>query len=109
MINWIENWLKDRKQEVLVDGNVSDWKQVMSEVPQDSVLGSLLYVLGINHLDSNIVCQILQFADDTKLYSKVNRPNNDLQKGVEKLECTHLGHGNPIFNLKNEECRYSYN
>ena len=42
----------------------------------------------INDLDSNKVCQVLKFAADTKLYSKVNRSNNDsdLQKHSEKLE-----------------------
>ena len=34
IINWIEQWLKDRIQRVVVDGEVSSWKSVLSGVPQ---------------------------------------------------------------------------
>ena len=33
IINWIEQWLKDRRQRVVVDGEVSSWKSVLSGVP----------------------------------------------------------------------------
>ena len=39
MINWIEKWLIDRRQRVVVDWEVSNWKSVLSGVPQGSVLG----------------------------------------------------------------------
>ena len=35
IINWIEQWLTDRRQSVVVDGEVSSWKSVLSGVPQD--------------------------------------------------------------------------
>ena len=34
IINWIEQWLTDRRQRVVVDGEVSSWKSVLSGVPQ---------------------------------------------------------------------------
>ena len=43
MINCIEKWLIDRKQRVIVDGEVSNWKSVLNEVPQGSVLGPILF------------------------------------------------------------------
>ena len=33
LINWIEQWLTDRRQRVVVDGEVSTWKSVLSGVP----------------------------------------------------------------------------
>ena len=37
MINWIEKWIIDRRQRVVVDGKVSNWKSVLSGVLQGSV------------------------------------------------------------------------
>ena len=39
VINWIEKWLTQRRQRVIVDGEISNWKLVLSGVPQGSVLG----------------------------------------------------------------------
>ena len=39
IINWIEQWLNDRRQRVVVDGEVTSWKPVLCCVPQGSVQG----------------------------------------------------------------------
>ncbi len=69
-INWIEQWLTDRGQKAVVDGEVSSWKSVLSGVPQGSVLGPILLLVYINYLEEGVTGNILKFADDTKLFRK---------------------------------------
>ena len=89
----------------------------MSGVPQGSVLGPLLFLIYINDLDDNITSNVLKFADNTKVFRKVNTDGdkqhlqNDLDRLVkwsekwqmfnfEKFKCLHTGHGNLDVNYK---------
>ena len=70
IINWIEQWLTDRVQRVVVGGDVSSWKSVLSGVPQGSVIGPILLLVHINDLEEWVTGKILKFEDDTKLFRK---------------------------------------
>ena len=87
MINWIEKWLIDRRQRVVVDGEVSNWKSVLSGVPQGSVLGPILFLIYINDLDDDITSKVLKFADDTKVFRKIksDADRQHLQDDLNKL------------------------
>ena len=70
--NWIENWLMNRKQRVVLNGFSSDWKEVTSGVPQGSVLGPLLFIIFVNDIDQSVTSNLLKFADDAKLFRQVS-------------------------------------
>ena len=58
---WLEDFLRDRKQRVVLGNSVFSWKSVLSEVPQDSVLEPSLVVLYINDLP-----ELVTYADDSR-------------------------------------------
>ena len=61
-----------RQQRVVINGNCSEWRAVKSGVPQGSILGPLFFTLYINDIGNDLSNSILKFADDTKLWGKVN-------------------------------------
>ena len=72
VFNWINDWLKDREQRVVLLGRHSKWIKVKSGVPQGSVLGPLLFLIYINDIDDSVCSKLLKFADDTKVFSVVS-------------------------------------
>ena len=54
-----------------VDGEISNWKSVLSGVPQGSVLGPILFLIYINDLEDDISSKVLKFADDTKVFKRL--------------------------------------
>ena len=80
-------YLDFRRQRVVVDGEVSSWKSVLSGVPQGSVLGPILFLVYINDLEEGVTGKILKFADDTKLFRKTKEigDKQKLQDDIDKL------------------------
>ena len=74
--NWMESWLSDRKQRVVINCECSGWSKVSSGVPQGSVVGPILVAIFINDIEDGICGNILKFAYDTKLFCKVGSDIN---------------------------------
>ena len=71
ILDVITDFLTGRTMQVCVEGKWSKIKNVLSGVPQGSVLGPLLFILYINDLPDSVKSKIKLFADDLKLISNV--------------------------------------
>ena len=75
LLRWIQSYLADRQQRVIINGAKSEWGSIKAGVPQGSVLGPLLFLIFINDITYVIRhCKIRLFADDTCLYIEVDDP-----------------------------------
>ena len=84
-LTWIRNFLQGRTQTVSVANSFSDFTSVNSGVPQGSVLGPFLFIVSINDLpDALSNCNVLTFADDTKITSEI-RSESDVVNLQENL------------------------
>jgi len=64
LLNWIESFLSNRSEQVVVSGKYSAPSSVTSGVPQGSVLGPVLFLLYINDIETHVGSQMRLFADD---------------------------------------------
>ena len=83
ILKWIEDFLTDRKQRVVVNFTFSQWIEVLSGVPQGTVLGPLLFLLFVSDIPEVVSNFVSLFADDTKLYGKCQ--DDSLQRDLDSL------------------------
>ena len=75
LLDWIRDFLRNRKQRVILEGAASNWSPTTSGVPQGSVLGPTLFIAAVYSLPHVIKSSVMIYADDTKVY----RPISSLQ------------------------------
>ena len=80
------DFLKNRQQRVVLNGQFSSWAKVNAGVPQGSIVGSSLFLIYVNDLPNGLKSNPKLFADDTSLFSTVQditkstvSLNNDLR------------------------------
>ena len=88
LLAWITEYLKDRSQVVIVNGESSTAGAVLSGIPQGTVLGPLLFVIYINDILDKINSEGLLFADDAKIFRSISCKNDALllQDDILRLE-----------------------
>ena len=69
----ISSFLSNRWLQVVLDGESSQEYPVNAGVPLGSILGPTLFLLYINNLLDEVICNIGIYADDTTLYSKFDQ------------------------------------
>ena len=119
LLLWITDFLSERRQYVTVGTESSSEANVTSGVPQGSVLGPTLFIYFINDMPDVLDCMVKIFADDTKAYLPVTKPEQrlQLQENINKLlhwtnewqikfnsdkcKVLHLGKNNPrhVYNM----------
>ena len=89
LLQWITDWLTNRLQRVVLNGEFSSWIEVLSGVPQGSVLGPLLFLIFINDIDEAVLSIdiIKKFADDTKVGQVIGNDEDrkKLQEALDEL------------------------
>ena len=76
ILGLISSFLSNRRLRVVLDGKSSQEYPVNVGVPQGSILGPTLFLLYINDLPDDVICDIAIYADDTTLYSKCDRASD---------------------------------
>ena len=82
------DFLNERKQRVILNGQFPTWKNVSAGVPQGSILGPLLFLIYINDLTEGLSTNAKLFADDTSLFSVIHdiqTSANNLNKDLERI------------------------
>ena len=72
LLNVLQDFLKERKQLVVLNKQVNTWRNINAGVPQGSILGPLLFLIYINDLKKGLTTNVKLFADDTFLFSVVH-------------------------------------
>ena len=87
LLNILSDFLRNRKQRVMLNGQSSSWTNFNAGAPQGSILGPLLFLIYINDLPDGLSSNAKLFADDTSLFSVVHDINTsaiELNSGLRK-------------------------
>ena len=68
LLEWAKSYLKDRRQQVVINGQASEVKMIESGVPQGSILGPLFFLVYMNDIADDLQGNIKLYADDVTLY-----------------------------------------
>ena len=89
ILDWFRSYLTGRIQRVVIEDSVSVDQELDFGVPQDSVLGPIIYCMYTKSVSDIIQRHGLShhsYADDTQLYMTMDHSNNDWRDGVARIE-----------------------
>jgi exonuclease III len=98
------SYLSDRWQRTKVNTSFSTWKELLSGVPQGSVLGPILFNIYLNDLFYQLV-DVCNFADDTTLYACDTKLDNVLNQLEDNAHTAILWFENNYMKLNQSKCR----
>ena len=95
----ISSFLSNRRARVVLHGKSSHEYPVNAAVPQGSILGPTLFLLYVNDLPDDVICNTAIYADDTTLYSKCDQASDlwqQLELACELKSTRHCGLGQEV-------------
>ena len=88
LLNVLTDFLDNRTQRVILNGQYSSWAKFEAGVPQGSILGWLLFLIYVKDLFDNLASNPKLFADGTSLFcvvENVDASNIDLNNHLKKI------------------------
>ena len=73
LLHWIRDFLRGREMRTVIRNRKSSWRQVVSGVPQGSVLAPVMFAIYVNDMTEGVSSYMSLFADDAKLMRRVER------------------------------------
>ena len=100
LLSLIKSFLGDRKQRTVLNGQCSNWGDILAGVPKGSILGPLFFLVYINDLTADLKCNVKLFADDTSLFT-IARETNEAAE--------HMNHDLQLITQWANDWRMSFN
>ena len=109
IMSWLQAFLTDRSQYVILDNMKSYTTSVLLGVPQGTVLAPLLFLMYINDLPTCVRNKVRLYADDVLIYSLINSEDDciSLQQDLTALEQWSLK-WQMFFNPAKRACIFTY-
>ena len=72
LLNTLSDFLSNRKQRVVLNGQTCSWANITAGVPKESILGPVLFLIYVNDLPDCLIFIVKLLSDGTSLFSVVH-------------------------------------
>ena len=110
LISWLRCYLSNRSQQVIVNGSSSPPAEVVSGVPQGSILGPILFIIyinGITKVNLSAWSKLTLFADDMSLsYARIVTSSSDITPLQNDIDSIYSWSSSHHLSFNKDKCKY---